>query len=237
MARTFLKAEWRKLLLCNYALDPAVLQPYLPAHTTLDLWQNTCYVSLVGFMFCHTRVLGLRIPFHIHFEEVNLRFYVRHEKPGEIRRGVVFIREIVPRPALSWVANTLYGEHYLTRPMRHQWKQEKEALWVQYQWKMQQWHTLQAKSHPEAEPIAPGSEAEFITEHYWGYTRLGAHQTAEYEVVHPRWQCYPVLYHHIEVDFAEVYGLDFAFLNRQTPRSVFLAEGSDIAVRMGRRLK
>ena len=41
----FLKAEWRKLVLANYAIDPSLLSKYVPAGTTLDLWKGTCYVS------------------------------------------------------------------------------------------------------------------------------------------------------------------------------------------------
>jgi uncharacterized protein YqjF (DUF2071 family) len=35
-------------------------------------------VSLVGFLFQNTRLRSIPIPFHRIFEEVNLRFYVRH---------------------------------------------------------------------------------------------------------------------------------------------------------------
>lgn len=70
----FLKAEWRKLAIFNYEIDPEILIPYLPAGTELDFYRGTCYVSLIGFMFMNTRLLGLTIPFHRNFEEVNLRF-------------------------------------------------------------------------------------------------------------------------------------------------------------------
>src|SRR6185503_10721641 len=111
-------AGWRKLVMANYAVDPSALAPYLPYKTEIDLWQGTCYVSLVGFMFVDTAVMGVKIPFHVNFEEVNLRFYVRYRDQGEWKRGVVFIKEIVPRAALAFVANTLYNENYETMPMR-----------------------------------------------------------------------------------------------------------------------
>src|SRR6185436_6168258 len=117
----FLTAEWRKLTMANYAIDSKLLAPLLPYKTELDLWNNTCYVSLVGFMFLNTRLKGIRIPFHSDFEEVNLRFYVRYkdEIKNEWKRGVVFIKEIVPKPALTFVANSIYKEHYQTMPMKH----------------------------------------------------------------------------------------------------------------------
>ena len=64
MTKTFLKAEWRKLVMANYKIDPKLLLPYLPLKTELDLWNNTCYVSLVGFMFLNTKVKGFKIPCH-----------------------------------------------------------------------------------------------------------------------------------------------------------------------------
>ncbi len=231
--RAFLRAEWRKLAIANYAVDPELLKPHLPYGTELDLWNGTCYVSLVGFMFLRTRVLGIPVPFHRDFPEVNLRFYVRRKEGDAWRRGVVFIQEIVPRAALTFVANTLYGEHYRTLPMQHIWKSENGKLTVRYGWELKRWHYLEITTNDQPVEIAPGSEAEFITEHYWGYTRLGNDRTNSYAVEHPRWTMYPCTGHSIEVDFGLVYGPEFAFLNKQDPVSVMLAEGSPIVVRKG----
>lgn len=237
MAITFLQAEWRKLALANYAVPPEVLLPYLPAGTQLDIWNNTCYVSLVGFMFQRTRLLGVRVPFHVNFEEVNLRFYVTEANSGELKRGVVFIKEIVPKPALTWVANTLYKEHYQTMPMRHQWNHTDDNLHVQYAWFKQRWHSFSVQALANSSALAPGSEAEFITEHYWGYTRQGIHHTGVYAVEHPKWEIYPVQSFQVDADFGLLYGEDFAFLNQATPRSVFLAEGSPVLVKSGNKLR
>ncbi len=234
MAKTFLKAEWRKLVMANYGIDPKILAPYLPPKTELDLWKGTCYVSLVGFMFLNTKVKGFSIPFHINFEEVNLRFYVRFHHENEWRRGVVFIKEIVPKPALTFVANTLYNEHYETLPMNHSWKQDNDTLQVEYCWKMKTWNSISVTTSTEIVPITSGSEEEFITEHYWGYTRINKFKTAEYGVEHPRWGIYKTLSFKIDVDFADVYGNEFGELRSTQPVSVFLAEGSDIFVKEGR---
>ncbi|HKK76218.1 MAG TPA: DUF2071 domain-containing protein [Saprospiraceae bacterium] len=228
---SFLKAEWRRLALANYAIDPAILQPFVPYHTVLDQWRGTTYVSLVGFLFKNTRMLGIRIPFHVNFEEVNLRFYVKYKDAGEWKRGVVFIKEIVPKPALTLVANTIYREHYQTRKMRHEWRETETSLWTTYDWKDGgKWQSFAVESERQAKDILPGSEAEFITEHYWGYTRIKEQLTYEYGVTHPRWQCYPVKDYKIAVDFARVYGPAFSVLDGLTPKSVMLAEGSPITV-------
>ncbi|MFT4667717.1 MAG: hypothetical protein ACI9RM_001723 [Ulvibacter sp.] len=130
----FLKAEWRRLSVANYEIDPHILKPYLPYKTELEEWNGINYVSLVGFMFKNTKVLGMKIPSHIDFEEVNLRFYVRHKYGNEWRRGVVFIKEIVPRFAITFIANTLYNEHYQTMKMNHVWEEKGEDLITKYEW-------------------------------------------------------------------------------------------------------
>lgn len=230
---TFLQAEWRKLAMANYAVDKKVLQNYLPYKTEIDLWNNTCYVSFVGFMFLNTRVKGFKIPFHVNFEEVNLRFYVRYNERGNSKRGVVFIREIVPKPALTFVANTVYHEHYETMPMNHVWKTENNLLHVEYSWKKERWNSLSVLAEKTPSNIKDGSEEEFITEHFWGYTKISDSKTSEYGVEHPRWQVYNVQDYTIDVDFASVYGQEFGFLKNEKPVSVFLAEGSEIMVKSG----
>ena len=240
MSSTFLTAEWRKLIMAQYAIDPAVLIPYLPAGLELDLHDDLCYVSLVGFLFTRVRLKGIPIPFHTHFEEVNLRFYVKRPLPdGTHRRGVVFISEIVPKPAITLVARALYGEAYSTARTRHTWTTTPDALAVRYDWRHRgHWQTVSVEASPIAQPIAPISMEEFITEHYWGYTKRRnlfgrPASTGEYGVAHPRWQVYPILNSHIEADFGSLYGPAFANLTQRKPDHILLAEGSAIAIRSG----
>jgi uncharacterized protein len=237
MSNVFLTAEWRKLAIVNYDVDPVLLQPYLPYKTELDLWNGTCYVSLVGFMFLNTKLKGLTIPSHSNFEEVNLRFYVRYKDGDEWKRGVVFIKEIVPKPALAFVANTVYKENYQSMSMKHSWVDNQDELVVEYAWKLGQWNLMRVVAEKNASVIEEGSEAEFITEHYWGYTKINNTKTSEYQVEHPRWRRYRVKDFFIDVDFAKVYGSQFEFLKNQKPKSVFLAEGSEIKVKSGSIIK
>jgi len=235
MASTFLTAEWRKLIMANYAVDEELLVPYLPPGTEWDRYQGLCYVSLVGFLFQNTRLKSVPIPFHRTFEEVNLRVYVQHTTPaGERRRGVVFISEFVPRLALTLVANTLYGENYATLPTSHYWKEDSENRTVAYRWGHNYENLLSVTAALNPQPIVTASAEEFFTEHYWGYTKRG-NWTSEYEVLHPRWQIYPVLQQLIKVDFGSLYSREFANLSNREPESVLLAEGSSIEVRAGQR--
>ncbi|HKG07351.1 MAG TPA: DUF2071 domain-containing protein [Pedobacter sp.] len=228
---SFLTAEWRKLAIANYAVDPGVLQPYLPVGTELDVWNGTCYVSLIGFLFKNTKLLGIRVPLHANFEEVNLRFYVRYQDQGIWKRGVVFIKEIVPKFALAFIANTIYNENYVTMPMSHKWAESATERTVEYQWKYKnQWQRFSITAERETVAIQQDSEVEFITEHYWGYAKYNALKTNEYEVKHPKWEHYPVNDYTIDVDFRLTYGDAFSALNNQKPVSVMLAEGSVISI-------
>lgn len=235
---SFLKAEWRNLILANYIIDPLILKSYIPKGTELDFWKGKCYVSLVGFMFKNTRLLGLKIPFHINFEEVNLRFYVKRKHGDSWKRGVVFIKELVPKWALSFVANTIYKEHYQTVPMKHEWIHSENNLKISYNWKMKNnWYQIQVNAEAKKSKVKKGSETEFITEHYWGYAKVNDQLTNEYEVTHPCWEQYKVKNHDINVNFEKVYGENFAFLNWIEPSSVLLSCGSKITVEKRNKLK
>ena len=240
--RALLTAEWRHLVMLNYEIDPQVLQPLIPQGTQLDFWHGRTYVSIVGFLFLRTRLLGVSIPFHANFEEVNLRFYVRRDCEGECRRGVTFVRELVPRRAVSFVANTLYGENYRTAPMSHRLIDADPAFVtppreVEYAWKYAgRAHRMALRTSGVARPLEPGSLDEFIAEHYWGYTALGP-CAAEYQVAHPSWRVSSAASVDVDVDVAALYGPTFAPFLRGEPASAFWADGSPVRVYRGTRLR
>jgi len=221
----------------NYAIDPAPLLPLVPPGTELDGWSGRTYVSMVGFLFLDTRVRGLAIPFHRHFEEVNLRFYVRRRGPEGWRRGVVFVRELVPRRAIAVVARLLYHEPYLALPMRHETGESAGRVRAAYHWRFRRrWHSLEVTAQGEPGPAAPGSEAEFITEHFWGYNAQRDGGTLEYRVEHPRWRVWAATDSRLEGELAPLYGPALAACLAASPTSAFLAEGSPVTVMRGTRI-
>jgi len=235
----FLTAEWRKLIMAQYKVVPEVLAPYLPAGVELDLYAGRCFVSLVGFLFDRVRVKGLAFPCHTRFPEVNLRFYVkRTELNGELRRGVVFVNEFVPRRAIALIAKRFYEEPYVAMPMGYSIAEREGALAVNFRWHMaRRKHVVSAAADAQPVAIQPGSLEEFITEHYWGYTKRTDGSTSVYQVEHPRWQVYPVHACTVECDFAALYGERWEFLNRTQPAHVLLAEGSPVTVYGGAPLR
>ena len=238
---TFLTAEWRHLAMLNFEVDPTSVRPLVPTGTELDDWRGRTFVSLVGFLFLNTRVIGMRIPLHRNFEEVNLRFYVRRKASEGWRRAVVFIKELVPRIAIAVTARTMYGENYVAVPMSHRIEvasQGAEAVrHVSYRWWFKgREHAIHVTARGEAREIAAGGEEEFITEHYWGYARQRNGSTLEYRVEHPRWRVWAAQEARLDCDVATLYGDRFAACLKSPPASAFLADGSEVAVLKGRRL-
>jgi uncharacterized protein YqjF (DUF2071 family) len=234
----FLKAQWKSLVMLNYEVDAAILKPYTPAGTVLDLWEGKALVSMVGFMFLDTQVMGIKWPWHVDFEEVNLRFYVRYYNGTEWKRGTVFISEIVPKSMIALIANNLYKEHYRALPMRNSITATADNhTRFLYEWKLNgRWNKLGATASNALVDIKSGSPEEFILEHYWGYNGLSATKTMEYQVEHISWQTGWVRDYVFDADVAALYGEVFKpFLERE-PVSAFYALGSDIVVRMGERI-
>jgi uncharacterized protein len=227
----------------NYEVPPALLLPLVPSGTELASWDGATLASIVGFRFLDTRVLGVPIPGHRDFDEVNLRFYVgRRGEDGQWRRAVVFVRELVPRRAIAFVARWFYNEPYTAVPMRHELQIANAADGqpgrAAYSWHLaDRWHRLEVTTRARPALPDPSSETAFITEHYWGYTAQPDGGSKEYRVEHPRWRVWVAEGAQFECDVKAVYGAGFAECLGVQPRSAFLAEGSVVTVYRGRRLE
>lgn len=222
----------------NYEIEPAALAPFVPAGTELDFWNGRTFVSLVGFLFQNTRICGVPIPFHRHFEEVNLRFYVRRKTGGIWRRGVVFIKELVPRTAIALVARKFYNENYVALPMSHRIEKIRDEIEsASYFWRFAgQENHLKVITRDQSQPLVDGSLQEFITEHYWGYAKQRDGSTMEYRVEHPRWRIWETQTAELHCDTVGLYGESFCGFLNQAPSSAFLADGSEVNVRNGIKL-
>jgi uncharacterized protein YqjF (DUF2071 family) len=223
----------------NYEVDAPLLRALVPRGTELDAFGGRTFVSLVGFRFLRTRIFGaVPVPFHSNFDEVNLRFYVRRPDPsGQSRRGVVFIREIVPRRAIALVARIAYNENYSRCPMRHRVKRDGTGIAAEYAWRLAgKWLALRAEA--EGQPALPveNSIEQFISEHYWGYSRQRDSGTVEYQVKHPQWGVWRSMKAEFEGDGEAVYGATFGEALARKPDSAFIAHGSGVSVFAGERI-
>lgn len=234
--RVFLSAEWRDLVVLNYEVDPLVLRSYVPPGTELDEFGGRTFLSLVGFRFLRAKLFGLAsVPFHANFDEVNLRLYVRRRAGGQLRRGVVFIREVVPRTAIAFAARLAYGESYSARPMRHRLNLSPTGGAGRYEWLVDgQWCGLEASGVGHAARPAHGSFEQFIAEHYWGYS-VSRGGCFEYRVAHPPWNVWAASTARFYGRADSLYGPLLGAAIRRTPDSAFVADGSPVLVFTGRR--
>ena len=231
--RTFLTAEWRNLLMLNYAVNPSLLERFVPSSTDLDSFDGKTYLSLVGFEFNRTSLAGIPVPFHQQFEEVNLRFYVRRLS----KRGVVFIRELVPKRAVAAVARWAFNENYVHVPMSHKvaFRPDGAVASAEYAWGSGPDRCVAKIETEEASYLAPeGSVSQFITEHYWGYAAQKGGGCLEYEVQHPQWQVWNAKRAEFSGNPTRLYGAEFAEILKHPPDSAFLAEGSAVTVFKGK---
>jgi uncharacterized protein len=236
--KPFLTARWHALLMLNYAVDPAILQPLVPTSTELDSWCGRTFVSVVAFRFLQTRVRGIGIPLHRDFDEINLRFYVRRMGPEGWRRGVAFVKEVVPRRGIAWVARLAYNENYVACPTRSTIElpgnDRRSTGRVAYRWTCRG-STMMTTAAIHGAPATPADDAveTFISEHYWGYSRQRHGDTMEYRVEHPRWRVWAATGATLSGDVGRFYGSVFRDVLRAPPSTAFVADGSNVAVYPG----
>jgi uncharacterized protein YqjF (DUF2071 family) len=225
----FLTARWVNLVLMNYEVPREVLAARLPRGLELDEREGRHFLSLVAFDFLDTRVLGVPWPGHRNFPEINLRYYVRHGN----QRGVVFVREYVPRMIVAQMASWIYNEPYVARPMTSVTRRVEGHLEVEHRLKLRsgtQRLSVRAEEKPMMEPV--GSWADFFKEHQWGFGTDRRGRLMRYEVNHPVWETYPVVRWELDWDWEAVYGREWAFLSEAKPHSVLMAAGSPVQVRV-----
>jgi uncharacterized protein YqjF (DUF2071 family) len=231
----FLTATWQHLVMLNYEAPPHVLAPYIPRGCELDFEDGRTFVSVVAFQFLKTSIRRVVVPFHRDFLEVNLRLYVRRRGPEGWRRGVVFVKEIVPRWTIALVARAFYNENYVRLPMRCQVVEGPSGpRRLTYEWKHRgRWQRVAARTDGAPAVPEPGSHAAFIVEHYWGYARQRAGGTMEYRVEHPPWRVWRTTDVELECDVAALYGSGLLPVLAGAPGSALVAEGSPVVVHRG----
>ncbi len=233
----FLTAEWRHLAMLSFAVDPEILEPFVPRGVELDFWRGKTYLTLVGFLFRNARLFGIRIPFHQSFPEVNLRFYVVRRDDAGARRGVIFLSEIAPKRCVGFIARRVYHESYVTLPVREAIDiggRDDEPSRFEYSWRFQRrWNRIQVTTIGEPRQPESNSLDEFIVDHYWAYTRQLDGGCREYGVDHPAWRTRPAIDFHLAFEARGLYGEALGRALESAPESAFVAEGSAVAVHRG----
>lgn len=240
--RPFLTTCWTELLLLNFRVPCEVIASLAPPGTEADLFEDQTYISVVGLQFRDTRVLGCAVPGHVHFPEINLRYYVRRRAAGKIRRGVVFVQEIVPSRLIALVANRLFHEHYVCRPMAVAPPAASplpgRTNLVRYCWRSEsRWNKLEGRLATSYRRPSANSFDQFIVEHYWGYTLGRDGVTREYRVAHEPWQVAAAEEVVWDCDVARSYNTPLGRYLESPPASALIADGGPVEVFPGRRIK
>jgi uncharacterized protein len=226
--RPFLTARWENLLVVTYGVPDAALAGHLPRALSIDHLGGQARVSFVAFDFARTRVYGLAIPGQVNFPEINLRFYV---KAGD-DRGIVFLREFVPRRAVVLAARIRYNEPYFRIPMRSDVRPvagKPGRLRVRHVFG-DRLSSVTAEVAASGTPPEKGSDGRWLTHQAFGFGQTRRGGLRRYRVEHELWPLHEVHSLDLDVDFAGLYGEEWSFLAQATPSHVTFAAGSDIAV-------
>ena len=234
MSIPFLTAFWSNLVVINFEVDPTILLPLVPPGTELDFFDGKALVSVIAFNFENNKLFGVIPTFPVtRFEEINLRFYVRRRVGEEVRRGVVFVKEVVPSALIAGTARILYNEPYEARPMTHSDEHfhSSDGGTLSYSVTIGAKDvSISATTEGELQAMREQSVEQFILEHYWGYTNRENCTTSEYRVAHESWRFWSTASTAIDEALATLYPPAFApFLERE-PHSAFVARGSSVAV-------
>ena len=223
--KPFLTANWINLINITYAVPPEPLLPYLPKGVELDTVSGKAFVSVVPFDFTDTRLNGVKVPFHVKFPEINLRFYV---KQGN-KRGVIFLKEFIPKFLIKTIANTFYYERYEVVGLKSSVLKNENEISVK--------HCLTKGGKDfyievcaENDPFVPsaGSREYFFEERFYGFSKNKKGDPLQFRVEHPSWKLYPVKHYRIDFDFGFLFGGKWKFLNDELPVCIMLLDGSPV---------
>ena len=223
--KPFLTANWTNLINITYAVPPELLTPYLPKGVELDTVLGNAFVSVVPFNFTDTRLNGIKIPFHINFPEINLRFYV---KLGD-KRGVIFLKEFIPKFFIKAIANTFYYERYETAGLKSSVQKNKSEISVKHSLRKNgKDFCVEVCAENNLSEPEPGSREYFFEERFYGFSKNKKGEPLQFRVEHPSWKLYRVKYYSIDFDFGFLFGKEWGFLNREIPVCVMLLDGSPV---------
>lgn len=216
----------------NFDVDRRVLEPLVPAGTELDTWQGRALVSLVAFEMTDNRLLGVPLPFARAYDQINLRTYVRRRVPdGTWRAGVLFLRELVPVPALVAGARLLYRERYERQPVSARVRPPDPAGprpgRAVYRWRRHdRVHRMAIDFAPPLVLPAEGSLEHFLADRHWGYVAPVDGDTREYRVDHRPWRIWSAEAARLSPTAAASFGERFERALARDATSAFVAEGS-----------
>lgn len=226
-SRAFLTARWRHLLFVTFETPETLLTPLVPAGCQLDRWTGRTYVSLVALRMERVRMRGLAVPGLTAYPQVNLRSYLRHAG----QPAVCFVQELVPSRLLAAVARWRYGEPFAAGCVEASVTSDAGGSTVEYRFGIDRPHN-RLSVRGSLDTAVPGAATfeHWVKERVQGCRAGRDGRLRTFDVTHPWWALHRVESATCDVDFAALYGRDWAFLADARPASVLYAVGSDVRV-------
>ncbi|MDO7170780.1 YqjF family protein [Mariniflexile sp. AS56] len=225
---TFMTGNWQDLIMTTFEIDQAILEPYLPKDTEIDLYNNKALLSMVAFTFKKVSFFGFRVPMHQNFGQINFRFYVKSKIDGT--KGVVFIKEFAPKPLITLVANLFYNEPYYFKNIHYTKFQKNNETTLEYSYNGAKIH---AKAVLETTPPTKNTINYFIVDRYVAFIKTKRSKTLQYQIKHKPWLLYNIQDSYFDNDLLKL--LPNAFKNLKHVATCFV-DGSFVAVEKGVKL-
>jgi uncharacterized protein YqjF (DUF2071 family) len=173
------------------------------------------------------RMRGLAVPALTAYPQINLRSYLRHAG----QPAVCFVQELVPSRLLAAVARWRYGEPFAAGCVEASVTSDAGGSTVEYRFGIDRPHN-RLSVRGSLDTAVPGAATfeHWVKERVQGCRAGRDGRLRTFDVTHPWWALHRVESATCDVDFAALYGRDWAFLADARPASVLYAVGSDVRV-------
>ena len=221
----FMTGHWEDLIMVTFEVDKAILEPYLPKDTEIDLFNGKALMSMVAFTFSKVKFFGIKVPFHQQFGQINFRFYAKSKTDDT--KGVVFIKEFAPKPLIASVANLCYNEPYFYKSIRRNKTLKQGRINMKYSYGNLK---IKASAKEKTGKLNPNTLKHFVVDRYIAYIKSYSGKTVQYKINHRPWELYDATSVTIENDILSLLPKKF---KQAKLLSTCFVDGSFITVEKG----
>lgn len=212
--KQFLSSTWKNTFIVTWEIEPELLLEHLPHKIGLYTENGKAFLSFVVYNFENTKVKGIKMPFHVSFPEMDLRYYVKHNNS----LGVAFIQHIVPRYCISLWAKRIFNENYITLPMDYSFQETETSKVLHYKvWKDKKMFSLDFLSNKEF--VESTFSLYNQVQYGFGVDKYGNSTKFKFDKLN-NFHSLSTLDYAINLDYSALFGRKWAFLNELSPIDV-----------------
>lgn len=221
--RSLFSAEWQKLCFVTFGVDPAALAPRLPPGLSLEHVDHQALVTLTFWQARYPKVLGIKPLDELSSVELAFRYLVREGA----RRGVVTLQENSSSTMVAVATRSLFNEPARHTGMELREQDSSEGRSLEYCAEGGAARVFvraeKAASEPEHESLA-----HLVAHRPFAYSVTKDGELLRRDLEFPVWRSYAVRDYEVDIDFARLYGEEWAWLRGLEPLAVTLSEGSEV---------